>query len=459
MAAAAATHHLCAPRRSCLMRQPGEKRGVTVQDRPLKGAWGMTALIFLFMLINFADKIVVGLAAKPIMEELKLSPEDFGQLVGSSFFFLSAVSAVVVGFVANRFQTRHALLVMALVWALAQFPMLVSASLWVLVACRVVFGLADGPSSPIATDAIYKWFPDAQRGIPTAIIAQGSAFGVILAVPALNWLIVERSWHWAFGALGLVGLAWVVLWLMFGREGTLVDPPVGEHSAAIERIPYRYLIFCPSIVAVCCAAFAVYWGLALGLTWFTAYLIDGLGFSQTMAGDLSILPWIFGMVAVLLGGLISQHMQSRGVSTRICRGVFAAGTVTLGGCLVPFVFAMPTPGLKLALLVAGTSVGATIFVVLPMIVCELTPQPQRAAMLAITNSAVGLAGVLAPLVMGRLVEATPSPALGYEEGFVVLGLLLVAGGVVGMLFIRPEIDRKALARHALPAPSMQPARG
>ncbi len=40
---------------------------MTVQDRPLKGAWGMTALLFLFMLINFADKVVVGLAAQPIM--------------------------------------------------------------------------------------------------------------------------------------------------------------------------------------------------------------------------------------------------------------------------------------------------------------------------------------------------------------------------------------------------------
>ena len=139
--------------------QSTDNNGPAPVSRPLKGAWGITALIFLFMLINFADKIVVGLAAKPIMEELKLSPRDFGQLVGSSFFFLSAVSAVVVGFIANRFQTRHALLVMALVWALVQLPMLVSASLWVLVACRIVFGLADGPSSPIATDALYKWFP------------------------------------------------------------------------------------------------------------------------------------------------------------------------------------------------------------------------------------------------------------------------------------------------------------
>ena len=45
------------------------------QDRPLKGAWAMTALLFLFMLINFADKVVVGLAAQPIMAELGLKPE------------------------------------------------------------------------------------------------------------------------------------------------------------------------------------------------------------------------------------------------------------------------------------------------------------------------------------------------------------------------------------------------
>ena len=62
-------------------------------ERPLKGAWGITALLFFFMLINFADKVVVGLAAQPIMADLKLSPEQFG-LLGSSFFFLFAISGV-----------------------------------------------------------------------------------------------------------------------------------------------------------------------------------------------------------------------------------------------------------------------------------------------------------------------------------------------------------------------------
>src|ERR1700754_3039290 len=63
---------------------PGEN--MTTQPTP-KGAWKITFLLFLFMLVNFADKIVVGLAGAPIMDELKLEPEQFG-LLGWLFFFL-----------------------------------------------------------------------------------------------------------------------------------------------------------------------------------------------------------------------------------------------------------------------------------------------------------------------------------------------------------------------------------
>jgi MFS transporter, ACS family, D-galactonate transporter len=430
---------------------------VAGQDRPLKGAWGMTALIFLFMLINFADKVVVGLAAQPIMAELHLTPEQFG-LIGSSFFFLFALSAVIVGFITNHVPTRHTLLVMAIVWSLVQFPMLGTVSLEVLIACRIILGAGEGPAAPVATHAVYKWFPDSLRGLPTAIIAQGSALGVIIAVPALNWIIVNYSWHWAFGALGIVGLLWAVLWLIFGREGTLVDPPV-RHAAGGERVPYRYLLTCPSIVAACCAGFASYWGLALGLTWFTSYLVGGLGYTQKVGGNLSILPWILGMFVVLGGGFISQRLKKAGVSSRLSRGAFASATVILGGAILPFVGSMPTPELKLALVVVGGAIGSTIYVVIPMIVSELTPQPQRAGMLAITTSVVTLAGVLAPLVMGAMVQNAATPMLGYERGYVVLGFLLIAGGLIGLLFIRPELDRKRLAAHAVALPPpLQPAR-
>src|SRR6476661_93955 len=114
--------------------------GATMTTQPTpKGAWKITFLLFLFMLVNFADKIVVGLAGVPIMTELKLDPEQFGQL-GSSFFLLFSISAIIVGFIVNNVAARWVLLVMAIIWSLAQFPMIGTVSFTMLLICRIILG-------------------------------------------------------------------------------------------------------------------------------------------------------------------------------------------------------------------------------------------------------------------------------------------------------------------------------
>ena len=109
-----------------------------------KGSWTIVWLLFFFMLINFVDKAVIGLAAVPIMKEVGLTPKEFG-LVNSSFFFLFSISAIVTGFIVNRIQARWALLVMGLVWALTQFPMIGSVGLGILMASRIALGAGEGP--------------------------------------------------------------------------------------------------------------------------------------------------------------------------------------------------------------------------------------------------------------------------------------------------------------------------
>src|SRR6516225_7363996 len=105
---------------------------------PLR-AWIIVAMMFLFMLINFADKAVIGLAAVPIIKDLHLTNEQFGQ-VGSAFFLLFSISAVLVGFLVNRVSTKLVLTAMALIWAFTQLPMLGVVSLQVLMASRVILG-------------------------------------------------------------------------------------------------------------------------------------------------------------------------------------------------------------------------------------------------------------------------------------------------------------------------------
>ncbi len=407
-----------------------------------KGAWKITFLLFLFMLVNFADKIVVGLAGVPIMTELKLEPESFG-LLGSSFFFLFSIAAIVVGFIVNRVDTRWVLLALALVWALAQFPMVGTVGFTTLLLCRIVLGAGEGPAFSVAAHAIYKWFPDEKRTLPTAILSQGSAFGVILAVPALNWLIVNYTWHYAFGALGVVGLMWAVAWLFLGKEGPLVQ--TAAMAASEPRVPYFQLLTSRTFIGCVAATFGAYWALSLGLTWFTPFIIKGLGFSQQQAGFISILPWVFGAVIVILTGWISQVMLSRGFTTRGARGVLGAAPLILGGSILAILPHVAPGGVMIVLLVVGSGLCGSIYVVCPPMIGEFTPVSQRGAVIAIYGALYTIAGVLAPYVMGSVIQSAAAATLdGYMTGFTINACILVCSGLLGLLLLWPNTERARL---------------
>ena len=413
---------------------------MTAQPTP-KGAWRITFLLFLFMLVNFADKIVVGLAGVPIMTEMKLEPEQFGFL-GSSFFILFSIAAIIVGFIVNRVDTRWVLLILALVWALAQFPMVGTVSFTTLVICRIILGAGEGPAFSVAAHAVYKWFPDEKRTLPTAILSQGSAFGVILAVPALNWVIVNYSWHYAFGALGVVGLMWVAAWLILGKEGPLVQTVA--MAAAEPRIPYSTLLTSRTFIGCVAATFGAYWALSLGLTWFTPFIVKGLGFSQKDAGWISILPWVFGAVVVMLAGWISQVLMTRGSSTRISRGVLGSVPLVVGGTILLFMPYIQGAGWQIAFLVVGAGLCGSIFVVCPPMLGEFTPVSQRGAMIAIYGAIYTLAGILAPTMMGSLIQRAAVPIDGYMTGYVINGVIMIASGLLGLLLLWPNTERARL---------------
>ncbi len=413
-----------------------------------KGAGGIVVLLFFYMLGNFADKIVVGLAGVPIMTELKLEPNRFG-LLGSAFFWLFSVSAVAVGFLVNRVPTRWVILALALVWAAAQFPMVGPVDLTTLLACRILLGAGEGPAFSVAVHAIYKWFPDEKRALPTAILSQGSAFGVVFAVPALNWIIVNRSWHAAFGALGVVGLLWALAWLIWGKEGPLADASVAGGGAT--AIPYRRLLTCPTFLGCCAATFGAYWALSLGLTWFTPFIVRGLGFTQAQAGFISILPWLFGATVVLLTGWGSQALAARGATTRFARGVLGAAPLVLGGLILLLVPRAAPGAPTIALLVLGSGLAGSIYVVCPPMIGEFTPASQRGAVIAIYGAIYTLAGIIAPAVMGEVIQHASTPIEGYMTGFVLNGAILIASGLLGLLLLWPDTERARLAR-AAPTP-------
>ena len=416
--------------------------------QPLR-AWFITSMLLVLMAINFVDKVALGLVASQLMKELSLSPAQYG-LLASSFFLLFPVTCIAGGFLANRLSTRWLLVAMSVLWALVQLPIAFSSSLAVLIVSRVLLGASEGPAQPIAIHACYKWFPDERRNLPVSVFQQGGVLGMVGA--SLLIPIVNETWGWRsnFLLLGGVGLAWAVLWLCFGREGTLdaqglrlVPQAVNLSQATpapLKRFPYRTLLTDRTVVCTIALHFAATLSFALGLTWLPTYLSQGLGYSPRHAGQLfACMLLAIALVSLALSAW-SQRMMVRGVPSHIARGGFTCSCLAIGG--VVFVAAATLtlgPGWKAALIAIAISMTPIIYSLGPAIVAQITPPAQRSAVLSIEYSIAWIAGVIAPTAVGWMIRAAHNNiAIGFEHGLLANGLLLVILGVWGLKVLNPE---------------------
>jgi ACS family D-galactonate transporter-like MFS transporter len=410
--------------------------------RSTRPAWTAVALVFLFMLINFADKAVIGLSSGQIMREMGLTHTQFG-LLGSAFFLLFSLSGVVGGFLANRIRTKTLMLAMGLLWSAALLPMIRVSSFAVLATSRVVLGAAEGPAFPVAMHAVYKWFGNERRALPSSIVASGAAFGAGIVAPLVTWIIDHHGWHAAFGALGLAGLLWVALWTFLGREGPGdqgADAATPWSTENPRSIPYRRLLLSQTAVGVYLAGFAAYWIIALNLVWLANYLTKVLHMSPANAAWVITLPSIMQMIFAPSLAFASQRLSAAGVPSRISRGWLGTLCVIIGGismlCL-PFV---PPGAWKILVVGLSFSIGSVIFTLGPTLIGEITPASQRGAMLGVANSVHTLAGLCAPFVMGRIVDINVDPIEGFRMGFVYAGTFVVALGLWAAIMINPERD-------------------
>jgi MFS transporter, ACS family, D-galactonate transporter len=86
----------------------------------------------------------------------------------------------------------------------------------------------------------------------------------------------------------------------------------------------------------------------------------------------------------------------------------------------------------------GVALPSVIYVVSNAVVSEITPTAQRGAMLAIGTAVGASAGLLAPYVMGSVVETATTPLAGFNTGFMICGIIMLVGGLIGMVLISPE---------------------
>jgi hypothetical protein len=141
---------------------------------------------------------------------------------------------------------------------------------------------------------------------------------------------------------------------------------------------------------------------------------------------------------VIAAGWYSQRLLARGVSSRVARGIFGGACVTLGGAALAIMPNLPGIPIKIALTTIGVALPSFIYVISNAVVSEITPVAQRGALLAIGTAVSTSAGLLAPYVMGSVVERAATPLDGFNTGFTICGIIMLVGGAIGMALIRPQ---------------------
>lgn len=423
---------------------------------PLRRRRIILFLLFCFMLINFQDKGILGLAAKPMMTDLGIDEARYGT-IASSFYLLFTVASVLVGFVINKTAAKWLLAVLAIVWSAAQLPVLLPVvGVGGMIATRVLLGAGEGPVVASVNNTMFGWYKPNERAVPASILTMGSALGVIVGAPIMQTVIASLGWRAAFGVLGAIGLVWVVVWIALGRDGPFsARRPRTEPAAATEtaaepvvpdepKVPFWRILLSPTWLAATIGGFATYWGLAVALSFLALFLEEHAHFSRTAVSFLVGLPSAVAIVLVLVAGFVSQRLLKAGRSRWLAQGVIG-GIALLLSAVAMVVQTRTGGGAPLVIAMAVAFSAANVLTPLAGVaIGDICPPSQRGAAMGVWYGVINLASIIAPQVTGILVASAGSPGEGFQLAFDVTGAVALAGAAVVFVLMRADRDATRL---------------
>ncbi len=450
-------------------------RSVTNSDTPSLGlpaeaahgsesrhrAWGLTSLLVLLYVVNYADKAVFGIIAQPLADDLGLRSSQIG-LVGSLFFVTFTIGGFFAGALNRWLTLRWALMLLALIWAVAMLPLVAAATFTVLIVSRMLLGFAEGPSSALLHTAAYSWHAPARRGLPGALLAGAASIAKIAVAPVLALITVNIGWRAALVTLAIAGVVWCVIWLSTWTEGPYIsgtqrpktnasnNDSTGDdapENAGEPAVPWSRIFASRTFIGGVLVVMSVYALVTVVLTWLPSYFEKGLGYSRLESGSMFALPSIVGLVLMLITSIASDRLVARGATSRAVRIIVPSLGVLIAGILLFMLPSVATPWVAVMLISLGYGFAATVFPLFNAAVSEICPPRQIAGTLGVFLAIMAIGGLIAPYATGVIVDAAATPAEGYASAFQIIGIVAAVSAIIALAIVNPERD-KLLVRGA-----------
>jgi ACS family glucarate transporter-like MFS transporter len=189
------------------------------QGRKSRQRFVLITILFFHSMNTYMDRACIATAADRIMEDLHISLEIWGLILGI-FAVGYALFQIPSGWIADKFGPRKALTIVVSVWSCFTALTGAATNAIQMLFLRFFFGVGEAGAFPAASRAFFRWLPAKERGIAHGINFSGSRLGAALSLFLMPWLIDIPwiGWRGMFVINGLIGIVWAIVWLVWFRD-------------------------------------------------------------------------------------------------------------------------------------------------------------------------------------------------------------------------------------------------
>lgn len=426
--------------------------------RPGAGAWLVLAVLCFVYVLNFLDRQLLSILAKPIQDELGVTDGQLGLISGLYFALFYCILAIPVGWLADRTNRVKVLAFSCALWSAATAACGLATSFPQLAASRMAVGIGEAGGVPPSYAIISDYFPSGARGTALSLFNLGPPIGSALGVAFGASIAAAYSWRDAFLWVGAVGVVTALIVWIFVREpkkGGLDQKADAPQAAEAAPIPG------PGFTATCRMYFAnpMLRGMALacGATQFITYALLNFATLFLMREKGMTLPEVALWYALVVGVGVSAGMFLSGrLIDRLSRRSKAAyawlpavGLAIAAPFFAAFVWA---PSWQLALLFLIPPMGLNYFYLSPAITMvqeEVRPDQRvlSGALLLLVMNLIGLG--LGPTYLGAASDFFRASHPDHSLQIALYTLLPFYGLAVLMFVGLARTIRKQAAKEAL----------
>jgi MFS family permease len=221
-------------------------------------AWAVLITLCFVYVLNFLDRSLISILAKPIQDSLHVTDGQLGLLGGLFFALFYCFIAIPVGWVADKTNRVWVLTFACAIWSGATMACGLAANFLQLAIARMTVGFGEAGGVPPSYAIISDYFPSGRRGAALSVYNLGPPIGAALGIAFGASIAAAYSWRDAFIALGAVGVVAAILVRVIVREPTRggLDRPAAHTETAMPSFNQTIRMFFsrPSLVLAAVAS-------------------------------------------------------------------------------------------------------------------------------------------------------------------------------------------------------------